>query len=1006
MKYLMYFLLFIFVTSLSAQSNYSLDSIRAIEIYHDAVGDGYPKDLDYTIKMAKKSIAILDSLGKIKFDSTLFHVMAEQMFAIGFLKKMRDDPFEEVYPILKKTLDTVSSVFGERHFLATKCMFKIGHAYLIKGDIVKGYEYLNKGIKIRKETLPKNDIFLAYAYSNLNNYYLYVEDPFQAELMTEKFNSILGHLLYLKNKGVNDQNALSEFNNLIHKDRYPIIESPYLNDYDNYHIQSLIGSSNKYFRYDEYNFIKNIINEIDVIIENNNTIPKYTLELVDFIKGRYYLGAGDTLLAKQHFINIINSKSASNQLYTLISKTLMDETGIANYHSELSQINYSDVSSYSRDDIIYLLTFYFLRKKNYPKAKEFLNNYINFRKIDTLYVQFEKDSVSNNPSNEIINMVNLSGCLIYYGINSIIDNEKFHSPTDDQILFYDNHLLKFEKTVKRLLNSQQSYESNMVTAERMQNFFDAAINLSVKLYSFTGKNKYKDIAVNLSDLLMSMKLEFSMRLKRYFYSNEKDDYIRIKDIAKQIILNEEILREELKKNKNPQKISRIQNQLFNLNKEYEAQLLSLKQSKSLIFNYSELDVNELLSTAKEKKLNFLEYFVGKKNIIIFHISDDGLEIHDVEKQTLDEDIHEYLNLIKENPSLHKQNNTEKIINHSNKIYSLLLPPAIDETLTSENLVIIPSGIISYLPFESLIYDKTNSNTFRNQKYLIQKVNITYDFSLEVLLNETKKEKKKSGFKYLGFAPSYSSNKIPAIENEIFLDESFGSTRDFGPLKYNKEEILNTASLFSGAVRVDSFATEQNFKIDAYNANILHLAMHGVTNDKYPEYSFLAFNNQNDTIEDGQLFAYEIENMDLSADLVVLSACNTGFGKYRDGEGILSLSRSFKQSGVKNIVLSLWNANDYSSTEIMNEYFNNLHNSMPSTNSLREAKLKFLEKTEDENFTHPYYWATFLHFGSNDLVFEENNLFNSKWIIIIFSSLILLSVIGFKLKTNYLSSFNN
>ncbi len=146
------------------------------------------------------------------------------------------------------------------------------------------------------------------------------------------------------------------------------------------------------------------------------------------------------------------------------------------------------------------------------------------------------------------------------------------------------------------------------------------------------------------------------------------------------------------------------------------------------------------------------------------------------------------------------------------------------------------------------------------------------------------------------------------------------------------------------------ATERNFKENANNYGILHLAMHGLLNDQDPMFSKLLF-IQNDTLEGGFLNAAEI--YDLNAQLAVISACNTASGKINRGEGIMSLSRAFMYAGCPSIVASLWKAPDAATSKIMVHFYENLNKGLTKSEAIRQAKLAYLEDNPGIS-SHPFF----------------------------------------------------
>ena len=113
-------------------------------------------------------------------------------------------------------------------------------------------------------------------------------------------------------------------------------------------------------------------------------------------------------------------------------------------------------------------------------------------------------------------------------------------------------------------------------------------------------------------------------------------------------------------------------------------------------------------------------------------------------------------------------------------------------------------------------------------------------------------------------------------------------------------------------------------------------------------------------EDGILYLGEVYNLNLNADLVVLSACETGLGKIARGEGLIGLTRGFLYAGAQNLLVSLWQVNDASTSQLMIDFYRNMLNGESKPTALREAKLALIEN--DPKYAGPYYWAPFVLIG--------------------------------------------
>jgi CHAT domain-containing protein len=167
--------------------------------------------------------------------------------------------------------------------------------------------------------------------------------------------------------------------------------------------------------------------------------------------------------------------------------------------------------------------------------------------------------------------------------------------------------------------------------------------------------------------------------------------------------------------------------------------------------------------------------------------------------------------------------------------------------------------------------------------------------------------------------------------------------------------------FSAATNLGTQANESLIKNNTIkNYNLLHFATHGVVDEKNPELSRIFLQSSTDA-EDGNLYSGEIYNLQLNADLVTLSACQTGLGKISKGEGVIGLSRALVYAGAKNIIVSFWSVADESTAQLMTDFYKILldDGKKDYSNSLRQAKLKLIES---DKYAAPYYWAPFILIG--------------------------------------------
>lgn len=153
------------------------------------------------------------------------------------------------------------------------------------------------------------------------------------------------------------------------------------------------------------------------------------------------------------------------------------------------------------------------------------------------------------------------------------------------------------------------------------------------------------------------------------------------------------------------------------------------------------------------------------------------------------------------------------------------------------------------------------------------------------------------------------------------------------------------------------ATEAAFKSQPLEKfRILHLAVHGIASSKFPERAALVLAADPTSEEDGLLQAREISGLRLNADLVILSACDTGVGRLQGAEGIANLVRSFLFAGAQSVLASLWSADDIATAALIKQFYGHLAKKQDKGSALRRAKMDLLKKYGDQAL--PYYWAGF------------------------------------------------
>jgi CHAT domain-containing protein/tetratricopeptide (TPR) repeat protein len=285
-----------------------------------------------------------------------------------------------------------------------------------------------------------------------------------------------------------------------------------------------------------------------------------------------------------------------------------------------------------------------------------------------------------------------------------------------------------------------------------------------------------------------------------------------------------------------------------------------------------------------------------------------------------------------------------------ELYGLLIEPAAHDLENIKTLCIIPDEFLWTLPYQALIS--------RRSSYLIQDYSLFYAPSFSVL-NEMALRRRQQN----------SQQSLIAFGNPV-IDMNGKVKRNLHSLPETEVEVAAIAATNRTPMKkvlVRREADEKTFKTLAPQYATIHLATHGVLDDKEPLNSYVLLTKTEDETEnEGLLHAGEIIDLDLDADLAVLSACETGNGRISPGEGVIGMSWAFLVAGARSVVVSQWRVNSASTTHLMKNFYQAMArqtdlNGRNKSHAIREASLRVLK---DRRYSHPFYWAGFVLVSSN------------------------------------------
>ncbi len=505
----------------------------------------------------------------------------------------------------------------------------------------------------------------------------------------------------------------------------------------------------------------------------------------------------------------------------------------------------------------------------------------------------------------------------------------------DQQRFFEDRLLPYQAMVELLLAQNQS-SAAIAYAERAK----ARVLLDV-LHS--GR-------INVNKAMTSAEQEQERGLNNHLVS-----------------FNTQISRENLRPQPDPARLSDLKAQLQKARLEYEAFQTDLYAAHpELKTQRGEVDMLTLEQAGDlfpDAQSALLEYVVTDDRTYLFALTRNSaassveLKVYplEIKRKELDERAAQFREILaKGSPGFRQP---------ARGLYDVLIKPAAAQLQGRRSLIIVPDGPLWELPFQALQPTAT--------RYLIEDCAIAYAPSLTALreMIKVRHERKDSAGSrtLLAFGNPALGKETIARTKSVLMDEKLD------PLPEAERQVNVLSRIYGAAnskVYIGAEASEERIKAETGGYRILHLATHGVLNDSSPMYSYVLLAQREGDIreagEDGLLEAWEIMKMDLKADLVVLSACDTARGRLGAGEGVIGLSWALFVAGCPASVVSQWKVDSAATTDLMLEFHRQLKSQMDNSSNefsaaraLREAALKLLRNNQ---YRHPFYWAGFVVTG--------------------------------------------
>lgn len=504
--------------------------------------------------------------------------------------------------------------------------------------------------------------------------------------------------------------------------------------------------------------------------------------------------------------------------------------------------------------------------------------------------------------------------------------------------------------------------SKQYLLDRFYYVFEAAINSKYHLYQETGSPQYLGQAFGYAERSKALLLKEAMQLAGASLAlGIPESMLEAERRLNKAIIEKENRRYELQQRQEGQQaIHELNNEIFRLKQEHHQILDSIRQqypkAHRLRYTAAPLTPGQIQEELLVPGQALLQYFLGEENIFLFVI---GAEESTLVKHPVEEGLAEAVEAFRESIYGWSQSQEDSLARqyagYAYRLYQSLIQPVAH--LLPEHLIVIPDGILEYIPFEALLKEPAapDAQSFAAYPYFIRSHQVSYAHSAR-LLQEMKEASFEAPRKWvLAFAPSF--------QDPPGQDISLASRRrSLGRLTSNIREVQYIKSLLRTRIYKGKDATLERFLADAPHYGIIHLATHAKANDEEGEYSYLAFTEIPDTLQNELLYAKDLYSMRLPADMVVLSACESGIGELRRGEGVISLARGFSCAGARSLATTLWRVSDRESAALMQLFYKQLKEGKPKDEALRAAKLEFISRPGGTQ-AHPFFWAAFILSGN-------------------------------------------
>lgn len=590
-------------------------------------------------------------------------------------------------------------------------------------------------------------------------------------------------------------------------------------------------------------------------------------------------------------------------------------------------------------------------------------------------------------------LVNLLNTLIMKA--NLLANEP-HGAADISLILQSIEVLDLAERLIAYLRLQFILEEDNISfSDIISGGMEAFVTNYAMAYDQTKDQKYLLKAFEYSDMNKSQSLLEALKSSTLSPGNDNSLLNQWGDLKREIKYQEVTLANLKLKIPSPtDEVVKIQKDLEKSRTQLGQLLKKItKENTNLVYyiseNFRKSKADKLQQYLKENNSIAIQYYISPSGMYQYLITGDSINYRAYNfGDTIKVAVNQVVAYIGKN-SVNDLKANQQFLDNANLIYNKLFKVLEHDEYRDKDLIIIPEGYLSKLPFEVLLTDsiraKNGEIDFKTLPYLIKERTISYAFSASVFIENVSRALPDSRYQSsTAWAPYSEESNLDEVQSEVFRSNKLNK------LTGASKEIMPLVDKFQGKAFMDKAATESNFKEYAQKSGILHIATHGIVDLQKPEMSYLAFANEEDDANDGYLHLFEVYNLPIDNDLTILSACQSGDGRSLNGEGVISMARAFTYAGSRSVLMSLWLANDNSTSKVIQNFYGNLDSQTTKSKALRNSKIAYLESANNLS-AHPYYWAHLVLSGDSSPITPSGG--KNRMIMIILASAIILVIIS-------------